>query len=1118
MSAVNDVTYVSPDSVRRYRTRCKVRVDSHHAGSGQNAQPLWLYDDVIAVQTSKNLKSAGQASISLTASTNWLNFLFPGDYINVYFDLDDGEGWTRAFFGIIDRVEETYNVDQNGKPNTTYHVVCSDFQKAFDRTMIYFNPHLAGRTDLAASDFAAPNVGGLALASRGVQVGGAPSDIVQNVILITMGFGTQFVLPPTYRPGLKSRLRRRRAELVQGQLSETAREAIERAGGTYEDLKESVRADATRDLDLGLVRSTEDQIEALTEQYGISTDQIEAVENESELIDLLTDRRLRDILEPSETQRGQVAGNFSEGALTVLEGTVGDSSNYLLDIVDTFTFMERRAMDGYAAGRPVWQKQGTLISILRSLSHEAVNELFFDLRPLSLDENNELGDEPTQGSYARIPDDAQGNIPESEGGSYGITYIPAVIMREYPFSTIDGLDLRGIRLNLEASTDEAEIGVLFFGSIFSDRPNKPGRHIVTMPNINVYDRAVGGEPSTIDAVKHLDVAVVSEQEIMKSQLGRSDSEHFNLFEFYSDAILGSDQRFYMHDLLPIVTPIHISRYGLRVRSVTTRFARYTLATSILPSSSTAEQAEEAEETPEEDFTEVVPSGDIIPPVTNADGMNYNPNSTFATWGYRRKPDIDGGVWAMHQGIDIVPTQALIDSPAHPEVKAIADGEVVISAPEGVYGGYGNIVVIKHQFEGIDVPIYSVYAHLHERKVGWHLDHTEKEARRPVYCATGAPGVAATRQEPQKVTKGTVIGTAGNTGVKAAEGKGEFFRLHLHFEIDKVFPPKNSSETPRIPLAGNPTEPPVPAGYDRSLDPVQFYQDFHGIDLTAAINSAGEVLPEAEYADQVEGGDDQRGFPAEPEDENRPREDVLAENDEEPLPEDTAPPTVLGAVDSAITRAQIIRWALLQDHWYQHNLEYLSGRITMRLAPEIRVGYRLDLLERNMSFYVEGVNHTWQYPDKPQTTLMVTRGQPNNPYPLYVLPNVDEFDPPEDQRKTAKSRLATYFLTPDVLAVRKATVLRGSGVPPRELTNKVTGAANAGETGNAVDSTQQDEAGVDLTYDERVVPSGAREAANAIDSMRARELANSLEAETPESVRSEVASIFGLDPGSFATEE
>jgi hypothetical protein len=193
------------------------------------------------------------------------------------------------------------------------------------------------------------------------------------------------------------------------------------------------------------------------------------------------------------------------------------------------------------------------------------------------------------------------------------------------------------------------------------------------------------------------------------------------------------------------------------------------------------------------------------------------------------------------------------------------------------------------------------------------------------------------------------------------------------------------------------------------------------------------------------------------------------------------------------------------------LEYLSGRIDMRGAPEIRVGYRLDFVERDMSFYIEGVNHVWQFPDKMTTSLSVTRGQPNKPYPLYVLPKVEPYNPTESQRKTGRSRLATYFLTPDVLAVRRATFLNGGRFDARKFSSSLTASAG-GQYG--IDNTVQDESGIDQTYDEHVIPSQSREVTSILEQERvAAEFAAAMD-EFDSSVDGIDAILPDVDPGTL----
>jgi hypothetical protein len=121
------------------------------------------------------------------------------------------------------------------------------------------------------------------------------------------------------------------------------------------------------------------------------------------------------------------------------------------------------------------------------------------------------------------------------------------------------------------------------------------------------------------------------------------------------------------------------------------------------------------------------------------------------------------------------------------------------------------------------------------------------------------------------------------------------------------------------------------------------------------------------------------------------------------------------IDSAGTRSKLARWVVMLDHWYQHNIEYLQGTITTRAFPEIRVGYRLDIAERNESYYVESVSHSWQYPEPLTTTMALSRGQRNDPYPVYIHPDTAAFH----GDRMAMSRLARFFKQVDPEAVYRS---------------------------------------------------------------------------------------------------
>lgn len=1008
---------LGPDGNRRYRTRVKVLVHSHNVNG-----VIDVSKSVTRFNSNKMLKSIGQFNLGLTAERNWLNCIFPNDHINCYVDRGDGQGWVRTFYGFVDNIEEVRSVDANGVPLTAYSLTCSDFQKAFEKTQIYFNPHVASRADFNGGFVGTPNIGGLGLMTRGVRVNGSPADLVINITLLLMGFGTQFILPNSYNPRLADRIRAQRADFILNRLSEDARRQVVDVGG-YADFLERIRSET------GVTSDTS----TLIDPDSTSSDAVQRAER----------ARFREAAIGTlggtgsgvDTESSKGARERGIEAYNVLNTTLTGYPPTLLDVMDVFTFVEREAIDGYLIGAPLWERQGSVLSFMRFISNEVVNELFFDLRPVSRDGGLTAGTD-----FSRELDEIEGN-QGTDTVPAGVQYVPALIMREYPFATIDRIDASDVSLTVSstAGTEGAGevLGLIYFGAIFSDQPNVPGRHMVYVPNMNPDDQN-NGSPNTT-GTKHLDVAVVYDREISTTKFTRSDDDHYNLFEFYSDAILGNDARFFMQDLLPIITPIHIVRHGLRVRSLTTRFGRFSL--DVVGRTSSVTDPEDApverapEPTPPSSNTPVFPVDLIGSPdtgytqgfVTRANQWFYRPK-TFD--GERHVNNVAGnpvpadGVryWRFHNGVDV-------HGPYGVEVKAVADGRVVLAAPVGTNGraGYGNVVVVYHP----QYNFYSLYAHL--SAFADNLAITSRSRLLRTFAANEF--ISGGTFDPVEVRAGDVIGYMGNSDASPGPGPGRpNYPAHLHFEINVVrnghcFPSGRDRTrlTPDVfrdsstALSGFPVSASTPTNPDESetisQDPVRIFRETFGLpwpiqrvdDIPTTPIPGGDPLP-----DEVYPGDE--------------AEDAV-DTDHEVAPTPTAATTdtptttttMVGHVDTPSTRRQIARWSLLNDHWYQHNLEYLAGTVELRGAPEIRVGYRLDLADRNLSFYVEGVSHNWQYGRNMTTTLHVTRGQPSNPYPSYVLPYVSGFDPTSTQRQTG-SRLASYFIVPDPLSVRRAVKL------------------------------------------------------------------------------------------------
>lgn len=715
MSGKNEVADIYGSEVYdvpRQQSKCKVIVYSHITENPDDKQYGGVVDcsrDVVNCETSKTIKSGGGANFQLVPRRNYLNYIYPNDYVHIYFDPGDGRGFIRVFFGFVDRCERSIQVGENGQSNTRYLVSCSDFTKAFDKTNIYFNPHIVKRGDFVSQYFAgSDNLAGSALRTKGISIWGTPADIVMSLSTLLLGFGAQFLMPKSHprNEALVDISRKQRLKNVLGQLSKDFQNLY--GQGALNEFKQALqfrlgqlRNQAASNLDQPLLETNFAVAQALATGGKIALKTQVNIGQQPRLTpgmqDLIQSKDLA-LEEEVESDRFKRAVAAQKAAYS--------KNHTLLDMMD-FSFIEYNAIDGSILSSQIWQSQGTLWSIMNAWSNNLVNELFCDLRLVGNNQKFDLA----EGGYTNAPDEVKGNT------GAGIRTVPAMIMREYPFATIEGILPPGKVEVLGAKLGAVPIGGVSLdnkGAIFGRDVNVPGRKVVKITALNPF-RYVESN-GTENALKHLDVAVISVQDIITERIGRSDADVFNLIEVYADMGIGSQGKFFANEIQPISTPISVMRNGLRVRTYTTKFARW-------------------------------------------------PTNKFK---------------------------------------------------------------------------------------------------------------------------------------------------------------KNK-----------------------------------------------------------------------------------------------------GGVDSQMTRFQTIRWTLMLDHWYQHNIEYLNGSMTTRAFPEIRVGYRLDVRERNESYYVEGVNHQWNYTEKGailMTTLTLSRGQRNDPFPVYVLPALVGWG--ELNNRNDESRLAIYFHQRNPSAVLRSSILFG----------------------------------------------------------------------------------------------
>jgi hypothetical protein len=495
----------------------------------------------------KSIKGAGSFSLEVVPRKNYLNAIFPNDVVNIYVDPGDGDrGFVRVMLGYVDRVELSESTNEDGSTNTIYRISGSDFQKAFDQTEIYFNPHLANRTELLDPRFGMSLLAqGSALRTRGLIAHGTPADMVENLLTLLMGFGQQWVLPSSYPTGYVESRRNTRKQRASTRIPNTLASALQTMG--YANVDQLVQ---TTDIE----QAIRDKFKQLTGVDISDTPPTPAITQS--YISLY--QAASSILE---------AKNILSAYQTIaIDANTANPVSSILDLCE-LGFIETMTIDGYIASAGVWTSQGTLASIIAGYSNEIVNELCYDLRPIV----NDSADGVFGSRYSKEPDELGINVkgmPGFEASVAAIEYRPAVVMREYPYSVVEGLDLT--RYNVL----DSPVGFVPFGPIFAQDPNPthPSRKLFRYNDTLTPEACLFSDSSS--PMKHLDVIPITDGDVIQSSIGRSDHDIFNLFAIYSNDGLNKIWKFLIQDILPIVTPISIVRNGLRVKEVNTKFANY----------------------------------------------------------------------------------------------------------------------------------------------------------------------------------------------------------------------------------------------------------------------------------------------------------------------------------------------------------------------------------------------------------------------------------------------------------------------------------------------------------------------------------------------------------------
>jgi hypothetical protein len=557
--------------IRRTHTRLALVTYPH-----DSEKPVELSRRVHAFSISKNKASVGQASFRVLGGANLHNVVQPGDWLAAWVDTGEGRGLEWVFFGQLDavsRVQESY--PDGSEMTSMFELAASDFQIAVDQCQLFSNAWFQVRRDMSIDANLSINLtqGGFGLAP-GYFLQGSPAAFVEYLLISIGGFAKQFTLPKSMPVDREAIMAKRKILLSRG-LRLVPKDTV--------------------DQHLGWEFTTTGLDEPNAYQRVVEA--VEAIERESK-----AQGRSKELLDALELR-----------VLAGLLRTLSDSAPITLMDLLSFDFIEHGAVAGWYMTRGVMggTVNMSLGDLLREYQNGIVNELIFDLRPVAAGQNQRFGNADLISApvdYVATPDmlGGSGGTTDVSSDVGAVQYVPAVVMREHPFSVVPGVDLSHVRvydkdlLALVQSSrksgpkidDTETFGFIPFGPIFAQQRTGSGdatarvlydyRYLIGLDmdvpnectlgwNPSTRTSSTSGDVSALAPIKHLDVSVVRDDEILSDARTRARGAVANIISMYSRSVDPVLARLWMTDVLPITNGVSIQRYGIRSLELPTLF-------------------------------------------------------------------------------------------------------------------------------------------------------------------------------------------------------------------------------------------------------------------------------------------------------------------------------------------------------------------------------------------------------------------------------------------------------------------------------------------------------------------------------------------------------------------
>lgn len=255
-----------------------------------------------------------------------------------------------------------------------------------------------------------------------------------------------------------------------------------------------------------------------------------------------------------------------------LESVKGEfQARSLAVIVDFFTYVEDLYVSGAVVNTPTHEQRGSVWGLMQENSNPIMNEMFISILPER---------------------DEQGRIKKSRGkDEWGMVpkLTPSLVLRERPFSWRN--EVYEVPSGLSGGArQQVRFGDVFFsqrgrGDRFpaeqetSAKKDLLGNSLA--PGGISLSQSLGGLSSSITTAalassnRAVDRLKIQVTDIRQYELGLSDNDMFNFFMITQSAIPLTQihQKFtlLLDGLVPIFLPESITRYGLRLRDMSTKF-------------------------------------------------------------------------------------------------------------------------------------------------------------------------------------------------------------------------------------------------------------------------------------------------------------------------------------------------------------------------------------------------------------------------------------------------------------------------------------------------------------------------------------------------------------------